>query len=103
MLQPAPYQPLRNFSLAEYLSFDDVAVTKSEYLRGDLLVMPGVSREHSLLQTSLFAQLDGVFSDAAWKYTAASFGCMYPSTIFWLTRMRWWYAVNPSGSRSDRC
>ena len=41
----------------EYLALERVAEHKSEYLDGDVVAMPGSSREHNLIVTNLVAEL----------------------------------------------
>ena len=42
---------------AEYLALERSAETKSEYLDGDMVAMPGSSREHNLIVTNLVGEL----------------------------------------------
>ena len=41
----------------EYLALERVAEVKSEYVDGDMIAMPGSSREHNLIVTNLIAEL----------------------------------------------
>jgi Uma2 family endonuclease len=50
-------EPLPRLSPDEYLAHERQALTKSEYLNGELLAMTGASRRHNLIVTNLVAAL----------------------------------------------
>ena len=57
----------------EYLRIERPALNKSEYLNGEMLEMPGVSREHNLIVGNMFAGLHGQVYDRPYE--------VYPSEM----------------------
>ncbi len=53
----AASHPSALLSAKEYLDLERVAEIKSEYIDGDVVAMPGASREHNLIVVNLVAEL----------------------------------------------
>jgi Uma2 family endonuclease len=60
-------QPKALLTPEEYLRIERAALRKSEYLNGEMMEMPGVSREHNLIATNMAAELRSAVFDRPYE------------------------------------
>ena len=57
MEKPVPSTTGTQYTAEEYLRLERLAETKSEFFNGEILPMPGVTREHNLINGNLLVEL----------------------------------------------
>jgi Uma2 family endonuclease len=70
----------------EYLRIERPALRKSEFLNGEMMEMPGVSREHTLIVTNLVATLGNQSVDRPFEVYSSDMRVKVSSTGLYTLR-----------------
>jgi Uma2 family endonuclease len=73
-------QPRTLLTPEEYLRIERAALTRSEYLNGEMVEMMGVSREHNLIVTNLVVSLGTQMFDRPYEVYPSDMRVKVPST-----------------------